>query len=146
MRRAVIAADILWCPWTILCPNLYWVLLDSPFSNLGDVLINPFWSFALDLVYSSFDINDWSECWSFRSLANHNALHSVHSRSNSTLTRFEVHLILYPHPRSTWQMYLVSLYCWREEYQGLKAGNERTEEMFDAGAKYHTIANVPYIR
>ncbi|CAG0893955.1 unnamed protein product [Darwinula stevensoni] len=34
----------------------------------------------------------------------------------------------------------------REEYQGLQAGNERTEEMFDAGAKYHTIANVPYIR
>lgn len=34
----------------------------------------------------------------------------------------------------------------RERYQGVRAPVERTEEMFDPGAKYHVPANVPYTR
>uniref|UniRef100_A0A224XGM1 Angiotensin-converting enzyme n=1 Tax=Panstrongylus lignarius TaxID=156445 RepID=A0A224XGM1_9HEMI len=34
----------------------------------------------------------------------------------------------------------------REKYQGLEPPVDRSEEDFDAGAKYHVIADVPYIR
>jgi peptidyl-dipeptidase A len=34
----------------------------------------------------------------------------------------------------------------REKYQGVKAASPRGEEWFDAGAKYHVPANVPYTR
>jgi len=34
----------------------------------------------------------------------------------------------------------------REEYQGIAPGVERTEEHFDAGAKYHIPGNTPYTR
>ncbi|KAK6617495.1 hypothetical protein RUM44_005083 [Polyplax serrata] len=34
----------------------------------------------------------------------------------------------------------------REKYQGLSPSVMRSEDDFDPGAKYHTIANVPYIR
>jgi peptidyl-dipeptidase A len=34
----------------------------------------------------------------------------------------------------------------REEYQGVKAPNERPDTAFDPGAKYHIPANVPYMR
>jgi peptidyl-dipeptidase A len=34
----------------------------------------------------------------------------------------------------------------REKYQGVAAPNERTEEDFDPGAKYHIPANTPYTR
>jgi hypothetical protein len=34
----------------------------------------------------------------------------------------------------------------REKYQGIEPPVDRTEEDFDPGAKYHVIANVPYIR
>ena len=34
----------------------------------------------------------------------------------------------------------------RERVQGIKAPNERTEDQFDPGAKYHIPANVPYLR
>ena len=34
----------------------------------------------------------------------------------------------------------------REKYQGLAPSVLRSEKDFDPGAKYHTIANVPYIR
>ena len=36
--------------------------------------------------------------------------------------------------------------CYRNELQGIKAPVNRTEEHFDAGAKYHVVADVPYIR
>ena len=39
---------------------------------------------------------------------------------------------------------MVSLYS--REYQGLRPPVERTEEQFDAGAKYHVPANVEYLR
>ncbi|CAG0882352.1 unnamed protein product [Cyprideis torosa] len=35
---------------------------------------------------------------------------------------------------------------YREEYQGVKAPVERSELDFDAGSKFHTASNVPYIR
>ena len=34
----------------------------------------------------------------------------------------------------------------RQKYQGVAPPNERTEEDFDPGAKYHVPANVPYTR
>ena len=34
----------------------------------------------------------------------------------------------------------------REQYQGVKAPNERPADAFDAGAKYHVPGNVPYTR
>ena len=34
----------------------------------------------------------------------------------------------------------------REEYQGIRPGVERTEDHFDAGAKYHIPGNTPYTR
>lgn len=34
----------------------------------------------------------------------------------------------------------------REKYQGLEPPVDRSEEDFDASAKYHVIAGVPYIR
>ncbi|XP_073969369.1 angiotensin-converting enzyme-like [Rhodnius prolixus] len=34
----------------------------------------------------------------------------------------------------------------REKYQGLEPPADRNEEDFDAGAKYHVVASVPYIR
>ena len=34
----------------------------------------------------------------------------------------------------------------RREYQGIEPAGERGEEFFDAGAKYHIAANVPYAR
>lgn len=34
----------------------------------------------------------------------------------------------------------------REKYQGIAAPGTRTEEMFDAGSKYHVPGNVPYTR
>ena len=34
----------------------------------------------------------------------------------------------------------------RQQLQGLDAPVERSEEDFDAGAKYHIPANVPYVR
>lgn len=34
----------------------------------------------------------------------------------------------------------------RKQYQGIKPPVERTEENFDAGAKYHVPANVEYLR
>jgi peptidyl-dipeptidase A len=34
----------------------------------------------------------------------------------------------------------------REQYQGVRAPVERDESVFDAGAKYHVTANVPYAR
>jgi peptidyl-dipeptidase A len=34
----------------------------------------------------------------------------------------------------------------RQEYQGIAAPVDRTEADFDAGAKYHVAANVPYVR
>ncbi len=34
----------------------------------------------------------------------------------------------------------------REEYQGVKAPNDRPDNAFDPGAKYHIPANVPYMR
>jgi peptidyl-dipeptidase A len=34
----------------------------------------------------------------------------------------------------------------RRKYQGVAPANERGEEFFDAGAKYHVPANVPYTR
>lgn len=34
----------------------------------------------------------------------------------------------------------------RRQYQGLKAPNNRTEENFDAGAKFHVPNNVEYLR
>ncbi len=36
--------------------------------------------------------------------------------------------------------------CFREKYQGLAPPVNRTEADFDAGAKYHVAADVPYIR
>ena len=33
-----------------------------------------------------------------------------------------------------------------EKIQGIKSPVERSEDDFDAGAKYHVPANVPYIR
>lgn len=40
--------------------------------------------------------------------------------------------------KSWWQL--------REKYQGVKAADLREEHYFDAGAKYHVAANVPYTR
>ena len=34
----------------------------------------------------------------------------------------------------------------REQYQGIQAPNDRSEDLFDPGAKYHVPANVPYTR
>ena len=34
----------------------------------------------------------------------------------------------------------------REEYQGIKPGNERPADAFDPGAKYHIPGNTPYMR
>ncbi|XP_052132138.1 angiotensin-converting enzyme-like isoform X2 [Frankliniella occidentalis] len=34
----------------------------------------------------------------------------------------------------------------RQEYQGIEAPVDRSEDNFDPGSKYHTIASVPYIR
>jgi len=34
----------------------------------------------------------------------------------------------------------------REKYQGVMAPSERTNDMFDPGAKYHVPGNVPYTR
>jgi peptidyl-dipeptidase A len=34
----------------------------------------------------------------------------------------------------------------REEYQGVKAPNERPADAFDAGAKFHVPGNTPYMR
>ncbi|WP_224246076.1 M2 family metallopeptidase [Hyalangium gracile] len=42
--------------------------------------------------------------------------------------------------------YNKSWWALREKYQGITAPVSRTEESFDAGAKYHVPANVPYTR
>lgn len=33
----------------------------------------------------------------------------------------------------------------RQQYQGIEAPVDRSEDNFDPGSKYHTIASVPYI-
>lgn len=40
---------------------------------------------------------------------------------------------------------LITSIC-REEYQGLKPPNNRTEDNFDAGAIFHVHAHVEYLR
>nr|WP_043434271.1 M2 family metallopeptidase [Cystobacter fuscus] len=42
--------------------------------------------------------------------------------------------------------YNASWWALREKYQGVRAPVERSEKDFDAGAKYHVPANVPYTR
>ena len=39
-----------------------------------------------------------------------------------------------------------TFFSWRKEYQGIKPPSPRSEENFDAGAKYHFPANVEYLR
>ena len=43
-------------------------------------------------------------------------------------------------------MYKIVFFIHREKYQGLSPPIIRSEEDFDAGAKYHVAADVPYIR
>ncbi len=40
----------------------------------------------------------------------------------------------------------ISFFYWRNEIQGLESAVERSADGFDAGAKYHVPANVPYVR
>ncbi len=42
--------------------------------------------------------------------------------------------------------YNAAWWALREKYQGIRAPNERTEDLFDPGAKYHIPGNTPYSR
>lgn len=52
----------------------------------------------------------------------------------------------YRYVSSVETVYIPILCSYREKYQGLSPSVMRSEDDFDPGAKYHTIANVPYIR
>lgn len=43
-------------------------------------------------------------------------------------------------------LYLLFIYISRRRLQGIEPPEHRSEEDFDAASKYHTVADVPYIR
>ena len=44
------------------------------------------------------------------------------------------------------KLMVLRMFSLREKYQGIVPPVSRSEEDFDAGAKYHVAADVPYIR
>ena len=45
-----------------------------------------------------------------------------------------------------WNAYVKCINCFRENYQGLVPPVMRSEQDFDAGAKYHVAANAGYVQ